>query len=118
YSDFYHSFVVFFFQAEDRIRDGHVTGFQTCALPIYRSRAAAPELVQQLGFDLVLVASRARRLHRAPVRAGGDARRAPHHRELVRDRKSVVEGKSVYLERYGFRYNRLGLCSCSSSTSA
>src|SRR6266403_1501170 len=33
-------------------------------------RAAAPELVEQLGFDLVLVASRARRLHRAPVRAG------------------------------------------------
>src|SRR5439155_2163521 len=29
----------FFFQAEDGIRDGHVTGVQTCALPIYqRSR--------------------------------------------------------------------------------
>src|SRR5690625_7906905 len=26
--------VVFFFQAEDGIRDGHVTGVQTCALPI------------------------------------------------------------------------------------
>src|SRR5437660_8584172 len=25
---------VFFFQAEDGIRDGHVTGVQTCALPI------------------------------------------------------------------------------------
>src|SRR5690625_7388929 len=25
---------VFFFQAEDAIRDGHVTGVQTCALPI------------------------------------------------------------------------------------
>src|SRR5690625_1883506 len=25
----------FFFQAEDGIRDGHVTGVQTCALPIY-----------------------------------------------------------------------------------
>src|SRR5439155_10621017 len=24
-----------FFQAEDGIRDGHVTGVQTCALPIY-----------------------------------------------------------------------------------
>src|SRR5207253_7641757 len=24
------------FQAEDGIRDGHVTGVQTCALPIYR----------------------------------------------------------------------------------
>src|SRR5439155_3101598 len=26
--------IVFFFQAEDGIRDGHVTGVQTCALPI------------------------------------------------------------------------------------
>src|SRR5690606_40760721 len=34
----------FFFQAEDGIRDFHVTGVQTCALPIYAvdSRAAAP----------------------------------------------------------------------------
>src|SRR5207248_6769881 len=28
--------VVFFFQAEDGIRDRTVTGVQTCALPIYR----------------------------------------------------------------------------------
>src|SRR5690606_40772959 len=28
-------FVFFFFQAEDGIRDFHVTGVQTCALPIY-----------------------------------------------------------------------------------
>src|SRR5690606_39911668 len=27
----------FFFQAEDGIRDFHVTGVQTCALPIYRT---------------------------------------------------------------------------------
>src|SRR5207253_4839546 len=33
----------FFFQAEDGIRDGHVTGVQTCALPIshWLRRAAA-----------------------------------------------------------------------------
>src|SRR5689334_23389325 len=29
-------FFFFFFQAEDGIRDGTVTGVQTCALPIYR----------------------------------------------------------------------------------
>src|SRR5690625_7948503 len=29
------SVFLFFFQAEDGIRDGHVTGVQTCALPIY-----------------------------------------------------------------------------------
>src|SRR5690348_18468439 len=28
-------FVFFFFQAEDGIRDGRVTGVQTCALPIF-----------------------------------------------------------------------------------
>src|SRR5690606_39729317 len=38
--------IVFFFQAEDGIRDFHVTGVQTCALPIFdppadRRRAAA-----------------------------------------------------------------------------
>src|SRR5690625_5644093 len=27
--------ISFFFQAEDGIRDGHVTGVQTCALPIF-----------------------------------------------------------------------------------
>src|SRR5690625_1144226 len=27
--------LMFFFQAEDGIRDGHVTGVQTCALPIF-----------------------------------------------------------------------------------
>src|SRR5437870_10533671 len=31
---FVYFFVFFFFQAEDGIRDGHVTGVQTCALPI------------------------------------------------------------------------------------
>src|SRR6266508_5451334 len=33
--------VFFFFQAEDGIRDGHVTGVQTCALPISHTRGAA-----------------------------------------------------------------------------
>src|SRR5207253_8438996 len=32
---------VFFFQAEDGIRDGHVTGVQTCALPIFTFRPRA-----------------------------------------------------------------------------
>src|SRR6266702_6981388 len=41
-------FLVFFFQAEDGIRDGHVTGVQTCALPISlftAGRCAQPEHV-------------------------------------------------------------------------
>src|SRR5690606_39901957 len=35
---FYLSDVFFFFQAEDGIRDFHVTGVQTCALPIWNLR--------------------------------------------------------------------------------
>src|SRR5690606_40714968 len=31
----------FFFQAEDGIRDFHVTGVQTCALPIYPSDSSS-----------------------------------------------------------------------------
>src|SRR5260370_18057606 len=38
---------VFFFQAEDGIRDSSVTGVQTCALPIY-AIAGTPALVQLL----------------------------------------------------------------------
>src|SRR5690348_17472022 len=37
YMDLWYCFF-FFFQAEDGIRDGRVTGVQTCALPILRDR--------------------------------------------------------------------------------
>src|SRR5699024_12770054 len=33
---------IFFFQAEDGIRDRNVTGVQTCALPIFRTTASIP----------------------------------------------------------------------------
>src|SRR5690606_39431012 len=35
-------YFVFFFQAEDGIRDFHVTGVQTCALPIFSDLKASP----------------------------------------------------------------------------
>src|SRR5690625_6042732 len=40
-------FFFFFFQAEDGIRDGHVTGVQTCALPILLSYAYDFEVFKQ-----------------------------------------------------------------------
>src|SRR5437870_9094844 len=40
----------FFFQAEDGIRDGHVTGVQTCALPISRVLTERLRLLEQKGF--------------------------------------------------------------------
>src|SRR2546425_3580613 len=43
---------VFFFQAEDGIRDKLVTGVQTCALPIYLDLAQAQaEAALQLGVE-------------------------------------------------------------------
>src|SRR5688572_31105432 len=36
-----YSFIFFFFQAEDGIRDLTVTGVQTCALPIFRDYPGA-----------------------------------------------------------------------------
>src|SRR5207253_6562371 len=48
----------FFFQAEDGIRDGHVTGVQTCALPISVAISGvcltAVEIAAgRIGFDVV-----------------------------------------------------------------
>src|SRR5438309_8543695 len=59
-------FFFFFFQAEDGIRDGTVTGVQTCALPISsRSRIASP---------------RSRRRARCPSRYSGGIRSSAWHR--------------------------------------
>src|SRR5207253_4869746 len=57
------------FQAEDGIRDGHVTGVQTCALPIFQ--------------DLRLVAQQLRGLHDRLLGAGADLAQHGHH--LVAD---------------------------------
>src|SRR6266487_3732164 len=46
--------VVFFFQAEDGIRDGRVTGVQTCALPIYPG-VPAPPLTVDADADVVIL---------------------------------------------------------------
>src|SRR5436309_10691586 len=76
---------IFFFQAEDGIRDFHVTGVQTCALPICESRdrhqpddqdcsdAAPGPAVRTLGARRNVDASSLRvrlGLHTTPLRAG------------------------------------------------
>src|SRR5690606_2091925 len=40
--------VLFFFQAEDGIRDFHVTGVQTCALPIYPNLSFCSHEVERI----------------------------------------------------------------------
>src|SRR5439155_1847451 len=44
----------FFFQAEDGIRDGHVTGVQTCALPILRPALRRMERAERHGVYFIL----------------------------------------------------------------
>src|SRR5690625_7901279 len=46
--------VCFFFQAEDGIRDGHVTGVQTCALPISLIKDTIQKVV---GEEVTIVSS-------------------------------------------------------------
>src|SRR5690606_40955377 len=41
----------FFFQAEDGIRDFHVTGVQTCALPIFDARGYGKTRSQNVSFS-------------------------------------------------------------------
>src|SRR5690606_40554520 len=85
----------FFFQAEDGIRDFHVTGVQTCALPIYRRRARSarhgrgtvggralldelPALAHASG--LTRREARYRRLPRGPKGRGGEGARSEERR--------------------------------------
>src|SRR6266511_4579340 len=59
----------FFFQAEDGIRDFHVTGVQTCALPISlltRIAHAPSQIVVTTNYDYGLEAA-AREIGREPV---------------------------------------------------
>src|SRR5690606_40086351 len=62
---------LFFFQAEDGIRAFHVTGVQTCALPILRLRVALPVDLR----DLLEVARLAVLGHLVGNRLGGRGRR-------------------------------------------
>src|SRR5207244_6152036 len=66
--------VVFFFQAEDGIRDDLVTGVQTCALPIYGAVAV---------------------LHHARARRGGDE----HHRRRDIEKSSLISTGAAHIER-------------------
>src|SRR5207302_6847613 len=99
--------VFFFFQAEDGIRDFHVTGVQTCALPISarvhdrrrrlpslrRARPRSPRATPALRRH-----ARRRRTERVrPVRGGGEAR----DRGAVRSEERRV-GKEWRARRWAY----------------
>src|SRR5207253_5664398 len=58
----------FFFQAEDGIRDGHVTGVQTCALPI------SGEMAARIRLKTLALLGQLRRLQGDYVRAENELR--------------------------------------------
>src|SRR5690348_17386329 len=83
----------FFFQAEDGIRDGRVTGVQTCALPILTERETPPVdglVIGILGGTGEQGRGLARRFAMAgnPVIIGSRSHDRAHG--VARDRKSVV----------------------------
>src|SRR5690348_17489409 len=84
-------FFFFFFQAEDGIRDGRVTGVQTCALPIFGEPDVAADLAMRRrgvgrgGQPLVERAA----FVRLDMAAGRPAQLCERDQAL-QDRKSVV----------------------------
>src|SRR5437870_7900224 len=50
-------FFFFFFQAEDGIRDGHVTGVQTCALPICCARTSGLAMTSSGAASFIFLAA-------------------------------------------------------------
>src|SRR5690554_7555499 len=83
--------IVFFFQAEDGIRDADVTGVQTCALPIYagvRTRLRVPRAAGQPAADrrrhalaALAVATPDDPRRRGPGRGDHPQRRSVHRSE-------------------------------------
>src|SRR5689334_24030416 len=77
YNSYIFFFYFFFFQAEDGIRDGTVTGVQTCALPIYcKRRRCAPADATRAPFRESYEA------HRSACHHRGDPRRAHELQQL------------------------------------
>src|SRR5690625_7800199 len=102
-------FVSFFFQAEDGIRDGHVTGVQTCALPISaricledaskQIRAAYNQLMKEIVREKIL--TEGFRIDRSEERRVGKewrSRWTPYD-----DREGRM---TVWTERHNIRHTR------------
>src|SRR5690625_2189316 len=91
---FFPSFSLFFFQAEDGIRDGHVTGVQTCALPICRYTPGGEYLPMVLGVLIATAVSFAvsALILKFTGQPEGDLSAATAQMEEQKGRKSSVAG--------------------------
>src|SRR5207302_4166725 len=106
----------FFFQAEDGIRDFHVTGVQTCALPIWGSRFASRSPRNEAPTSALTPSRSSLRRRIASCRrvrgpdpadaAAATSNTFPSTHNAGSDRKSVVEGKSGGVGARGRRERR------------
>src|SRR5690348_7569335 len=100
-------FLFFFFQAEDGIRDGRVTGVQTCALPIYLE-----QVHEAAGVDLGARAALAARMRGDAGLAVDRLREDPREGGLAhatRPREEVRVVQSLRFEGVGERLDDVRL---------
>src|SRR5687768_18059692 len=111
-------FVVFFFQAEDGIRDVAVTGVQTCALPIFtnsvmaatssdaqsQKQVAATEMLQ----DLVNKSSQAEARDRKSTRLNSSHGYSSYAVFCLKKKKKISLIKQILL-LFVYELNRSGL---------
>src|SRR2546428_8862230 len=83
--------MIFFFQAEDGIRDLIVTGVQTCALPIFEDRSDGGRVL--LGLGARTAARRLRRGGIAPARAADRAPRWGRCRRCADGARAALGGR-------------------------
>src|SRR5690625_3421000 len=88
----------FFFQAEDGIRDGHVTGVQTCALPISRSALVETRLAPVIGMTATESSARTNTVA-APRRHSSASGAKVVRRCSLRERTVLRTGSTAALSR-------------------
>src|SRR5699024_11862939 len=99
---------IFFFQAEDGIRDRNVTGVQTCALPILLDEAGRVESVIKIATDVTEqektikdstdefmglveeMTAHTNEVHNAFQEIVSETKRLKNESDTMEDRKSVV----------------------------
>src|SRR5439155_12984980 len=86
---------LFFFQAEDGIRDGHVTGVQTCALPICTRAARASGGPRAGPIPIVADQRGGRVMRKREPRWQSAAERARVAAELLEEAESLTETSTI-----------------------
>src|SRR5438067_13487341 len=87
---------LFFFQAEDGIRDRNVTGVQTCALPIYPSEnALGKACFRKRQFANALSGCRKNRSEERRVGKECRSRWSPYHEKKKNPNKRLVRSQNI-----------------------